>query len=201
MKGLFIWVPKVAGSSIYHTLRPHGMHHDFSDTAKPYEGHEIVTFGHISIHKLLKSGHVDWNDYDCAFKFMLVRNPFDRAVSLYHHYRKHGQARMSFVNFCELLVNTKTRPGLRNVQGFSQAAPQVCWMPKDIDFVGRYESLRNDFKIICERLDLPEDIKLKHRRKSKRRPTAEYYNRKARRLIVKKYKEDFMRFKYSERLP
>ena len=108
---------------------------------------------------------------------------------------------MTFNEFCEFLVKTKTRPCLYNVRNFSQAAPQICWMPKDIDFVGRFENLEEDFKAICERLELPDGINLKHRRKSKRRPTAEYYNRKARRLIVKKYKEDFQVFKYSEKLP
>lgn len=99
---LFIWLPKVAGTSIFKVLEKYGCQKlKRKCLYENFENKGWVTFSHVSVLKLLKRKYVDKKFFDSAFKFAFVRNPWDRMVSLYH-YRGYDNI-MSFEDFVYLI--------------------------------------------------------------------------------------------------
>jgi len=104
---LFIWIPKVAGTSIYHILNKYNCSKlkDNKNT-QDFENSGFVTFGHRSIPYLLETNVISKDYLKKSFKFCFVRNPWDRLVSLYC-YTQYDK-KMSFEKFV-LLIQLKYR--------------------------------------------------------------------------------------------
>jgi len=104
--------------------------------------------------------------YESYFKFTIVRNPWARAWSWYRNVMRGGRnARRLNVQpgleFAEFLQRYLGRDALR---------PQLCWLRDfngelPLDFIGRFERLREDFDTVAERLGMP-GLQLPHRRRS-----------------------------------
>ena len=90
---IFLWVPKTAGTSLWHELYfyEEQMLITLEDinTVRPSCG--TYTFGHFSIFQLLEYGLLDPQYYERAWKFSIVRNPYDRAVSLFEYAKLTGE--------------------------------------------------------------------------------------------------------------
>ncbi len=104
---VFIWIPQTAGTAIWTTLNnshcpklkdPYAVRHCFCN-------HGMVTFGHQSYRGLKKTGYVKQSFDDSSYEFCFVRNPYDRAVSSFHYFKKHGvfHANLTFTTFCYIL--------------------------------------------------------------------------------------------------
>jgi len=201
---VFIWIPKVAGSSIFRALRPFGCRriNTLEKIAGEFDSRGCVTFGHIGYASLVDNGAVADSFASEAFCFSFVRNPFDRAVSLWAYLSRFGlfDEDLTFDAFVELVEAGVAPVGLYNTNGLSQANPQIDWFggpnhPQP-DFVGRYESLQSDFAIVCDHLGLPE-LLLPHHNPSERSDYRPYFNRHTRRLVERIYERDFEAFDYS----
>jgi hypothetical protein len=105
---------------------------------------------------------VNQAEYENYFKFSFVRNPWARAFSWYknairdkvHRELLQIEAEITFQQFLERFIG----------KGFLK--PQTYWLEDfngevSLDFVGKFESLHEDFHKVCEHLDLGE-IKLPH---------------------------------------
>ena len=65
------------------------------------------------------------------------------------------------------------------------------------DFIGRIENFKQDFKKICEKIDINAPKKYPHKRKSKRKKDyREYYDEETKKLVEERYKEDLKYFGY-----
>lgn len=115
-KVLFLWIPKTAGSSIYKLLKNSGCRKYISyQDCKQFDNSGIVTFGHIDFNFLLKKKIVSLDYFTTAHKICVVRNPWDRMVSLYFYTRMHE--RMSFDAFVHLIyrkTKLKNQPFIKN---------------------------------------------------------------------------------------
>jgi hypothetical protein len=203
---LFIWVPKCAGTSIYSTLVQHGcLEKRWEDPLQPFDNRGMVTFGHVGIEQLVSAGIVTPGFLKRAFKFAFVRNPFDRAVSLYYYLKKIGcdavPQSLTFEGFCEKLARGDYPPvGLYNYQGLNQCNPMVRWL-KDangrltVDFVGRYETIEQDFRKLCGRIGLRSQ--LPRHNTTEHQPYRKYYNARTREIVEQVYREDLEQFGYS----
>lgn len=202
---LFIWVPKTAGSSLWNALRVGAGMERFDDVdSLPRHGARgPITYVHMGVAALVAAGHVDQFFVERAFSFTFVRNPFDRLVSLYAHLRDHGRidTALDFGAFVQRVSEGVESVGLINYVGLSQANPQVAWLRGADggflpDFVGRYESLGDDFSRLCE--DLGIESRLRHLNRSDRdtgyRP---YYDDTTRSIVESVYAEDLELFGYS----
>ena len=82
-----------------------------------------------------------WSSY---FKFSVVRNPWDRALSIYLNESQNQNLSVDFDKWID--------------EKFSQPCRaywnQSDWLTDDIDFIARYENLEEDFRSICERLNI-----------------------------------------------
>jgi hypothetical protein len=206
---LFIWIPKVAGSSIYRSLREsrcgcrrflnrekqgkvEGPYTDFDNRG-------AVTFGHASVDVLLEHGIVSADYFERAFKFCFVRNPWDRLVSLFH-YRRLDEKYGDFERFCLEFQDQDVEPvGLFNSEHNSQFNDQASWIVgRDgrwlVDFVGRYERLSEDFERICRILGIR--TRLPHRNRADRSHYREYYTPRTVEIVRRKYARDIELFGY-----
>ena len=148
--------------------------------------------GHIKASELVeKMGRGTFSSY---FSFAIVRNPWDRQVSLYTY----------------MLKNTRHRQHelIKSLQSFDRYIEWVCAQDvtyqKDfvtsatgeqlVDFIGKYENLDADFGQICSRIGISATLpKLNI---SKARPYQDYYSQKTIDLVRGKFEPDISLFDY-----
>lgn len=201
---LFIWIPKNAGTSIYHTLRTKNQTEDVAlTTLEKFKKFNKLprgfsSIGHLSFKEIKEQRILDQEYLSNCWKFAFVRNPYSRIVSLHRHIG--GNTTLE-----EYLQNIQLYTdliGLYNIKGNSQSNPQYKWIyDKDmnlvVDFIGRFENLQEDFDYICKQLDIePMKIDCKNKRCSStcylRSHTPETIE-----LTKKIYKKDFELLGYS----
>ncbi len=201
---VLIWIPKTAGQSVTTLLQEHGS----AKLKDPFAARHcfpqrgLVTFGHQSYPQLLAAGIVSQAFDHRAFKFCFVRNPYDRAVSLYCYLHKQGRidASWSFRTFAERVADGACEPiGMFNWRGMSQCNPQVRWIHDEqgrsiVDYVGRFECIDNDMAEICDELGITGE--LPRRNVGGNKPYRDYYDDAIRRLIERAYAEDIETFGY-----
>lgn len=201
--GLFVWVPKVAGTSIYKYLHPYGcVKLKSEEQARTFNNSGLVTFGHLSPTELKTSGIVTEEFLNKAFKFAFVRNPFDRLVSFYVYKLQKRKKPVSFEQLCNGLDNIAPI-GLYNSVGWSQARPQSDWLFDEdrcvVDFVGRYENLQSDFDFVCDQLNVPTST-LPKKNVTRHKPYEQYYTPELADKVFKYYYRDFVNFGYKGEL-
>ena len=210
---IFVWVPKTAGSSIYRSLQTIGAQKLITDYAigRYFLNKGVVTFGHYEINSIVRSGELSDAFLEKAWKFSFVRNPYDRAVSLYEYLR--GVDRIpqsvSFKTFCRILENREYEPiGRYNYLGLSQLNPQSAWLMNGdskpiVDFIGRYENLASDVGQVEIGIGLDKGfLSIGHKNKSKRKGSfREYYTAREIDIVRSVYAEDFAAFNYPLELP
>lgn len=182
-KAIFIHIPKAAGSSIISS------------------GVEEV-YGHVGY-----TWYMDRNKkyFDEFHKFTIVRNPWDRLVSAYS-YLSHGNAnamdklwakknikRMSFDEFIRTWLTEE------NAKSWIHFIPQADFIYSNdnqlmMDYVGRFESLSEDFKAISKKLSLPSELQKIN--PSQRDNYQTYYSTKTRDIVQRVYKRDIDLLEY-----
>jgi chondroitin 4-sulfotransferase 11 len=155
--------------------------------------------------------------FQSYFKFAVVRNPWDRLLSDYNYQRKKSRAKDSKLflfteggskrNFAEWVDIALTNPDRYEAQRWGGAvspnihrwSPQIDWICVDgqprVDFVARLERLPEDFRLICQRLNLPV-IRLPHRNRRLHWHYSHYYDRGTRDLVASYYARDIEYFGY-----
>ena len=152
---IFIWIPKCAGNSIESVLN---LQHQVKQYNQPnwkysFKNDCDVTFGHVDIELLLKENILSSNFYNNSFKFCIVRNPYDRAVSLFF-YCKLDQ-KYTFKSWIDYLYQNKhniPKNCLINETWFEDIDnnckdlcnkwnPMYTWIPHDIDKIYYFENL------------------------------------------------------------
>ncbi len=194
---IFFWIPKTGGSSINKILKKYGCcKNRYEESPIPFKNKGISTFGHQDIFNLLKKNVIRKKYYESSFKFCIVRNPWDRLVSLYH-YLEYDEL-MPFDEFCKEIRNIPP-VGPYNVKGLSQANPQVDWIiDKEgeitVNYIGKFENLDQDIKKIFEIIGINEE--LGHFNKTNHKNYREYYNETTKNIVAEVYKKDIEVFNY-----
>lgn len=176
---IFVHINKTGGSSIERALG--------------------APFQHLTALELREHlGDRRWAD---RFSFGFVRNPWDRVVSHYHYRVKTNQTRLGerTVPFDEWVIRAY---GERDPAYYDQPKmfmPQHEWLcdhegRQIVDFVGRFERLREDFAEACRRIGV--DGTLPHLKKSDHRDFRELYSAETRDLIARRFEGDIERYGY-----
>ena len=199
-KFIFIHVYKVAGTSIKKSLEQYAkrpaMRRILSASRLgsriPY--YRWKTFpSHIKADDLKKE--LPDKIYSNFYKFAFVRNPWEWQVSLYHHMlqrNNHYQHELikSIKNFDEYIIWRVNEDRVLQKDFITDSSGQII-----VDFVGRFENLKNDFDHVCNILNI--SISLPHLNASSHMDYRSYYNAKTQRLIEENFSEDIELFGYT----
>lgn len=169
----FVHVPKTAGTSMEWM---------------PFVGGN----GHMTARQLVRRAPLDY------FGWGFVRNPFDRLVACYHAAQQHNAPNRYFsaeMSFAEWVLELP-----RSAARFIHPRPMVdflCWSDGSVavDFVGRYEHLASDWRVVCRMLGV-EHRRLPHMNTSVHRDWREYYTPDLAEHVARLYARDFELFQY-----
>ena len=204
-KFIFVHVPKTAGSSVTRALEPYSDNHPreglrrlLSHLPVP-ESPEAIAFPmHVSARwARLKLPPEVYQGYR---KFCVVRNPYDRAVSLYHylsqrtdHHLYERVSRLSFKGYLDYLARRRRTKNPTQLFYVADAKGQPI-----VDDILRFETLNGDFANLCGDLGMPEKVELPMNNTSDHKPYWEYYSDDYSRELVKDlFTADFQTFGYS----
>lgn len=183
-KIIFIHPSKCAGKSIEHVL-----------------------FG---FRKMQKSIHRTINDYDdeklkSYFKFSIVRNPYDRFVSLYfdskNRVEKDKWENKNFKDFVQYHYNFYKknnkkfiRESMSNVFNIVSIDNKVA-----VDKILKFENLEEDYYNMLKELKIDgKKFKLPHINKSKNsKHYNTYYDTETKKIIAEMYEKDIKYFRYN----
>lgn len=182
-ESIFIHIPKAAGTSIAVSLYGEDPWH-----------YEIKFYRDNYKKKFLKYK-----------KFAFIRNPYDRLFSSYRYsfiqFARNSSTNVAFVtkykSFENFVIDWVTRDNVKNHYFFK---PQVDYLCDEcgrliIDFLGRYETLHDDYLIVSNMLNSNEILgqsnssgeKLNYRK---------FYDKKMIDIVKNAYFDDFKMFNY-----
>ena len=207
-KFIWIWVPKCAGSFIYS-------HPDFKQADHSIAGgHET----YIELTSLIKE------DVSTYFTFAFSRNPYSRIVSAFHHFKKYhnfnyydcfedfildnfrGEDGSLSIQHSKTFKSTYRRRSKSGVTHDDHFKPQSFFMKNhqgavDLNFIGKTESLPEDFNIVCRRLNITE-IDNKILNATEHDSYMSYFEGPRSRakidVVNNIYKQDFINFDYEQ---
>jgi hypothetical protein len=177
LKCIFVEVPKTGSTSIRAIV---------GNPPKP----------HLNIWQLFNS--TDPQRFQSYFKFGFVRNPWDRAVSLYE--RKEGlqlKSRMTFDEFIDWMKfasSTCLHPVPHRYQLDWFVSPHGDVL---MDFIGRYESLEADWGKVAAHLGIGAfQLPRLNVNAQRARDYTSYYTDRTRRIIADRFAVDVEYFGY-----
>lgn len=131
-------------------------------------------------------GNDVWQDY---LKFSFVRNPFDKLVSQYFFNReKFGLRNLSFKQYVKYY---------KDGGQISTFDPKnVNFIDMSIDFIGKFETLQQDFDTLCDKLGIFRR-KLPHINKTNHKNYTEYYDDETREIVTELFEQDLAKYKYT----
>jgi len=178
---IFIHINKTAGTSIGNAI------------GLPIKHHQTA------LEVIARIGKDKW---DSAYKFTLVRNPWDKVVSHYEYRKKRNKTdlashEISFLDWVRKTYGPDKDPFYYNNPKAFQ--PQVEWLKDDegvisIDFIGKFESINEDFSQIRNAIGI--DAELPHLNASKRPGYRHYYDDESREIVAQWFHEDIKLFGY-----
>ena len=144
-------------------------------------------------------GTESWNNF---FKFAFVRNPWSLAVSRYHWNKRGVDCSVEdFNNFLTKYCSDEAHWGPAHYYVNDLQQNYITLDGKEeINFIGKLETLKDDFETICSILNLPA-LKLS-RGKGNYKPKhfkhyTEYYNDNTRALVERYFSSDVNMFEYT----
>jgi len=159
---------------------------------------------HKCIHTKFEDCMETIQDY---FRFLIVRSPWSRLVSLYHDiltsdlrievlqsFNKQGRSYItplpSFYEFVQLVCDTSDEHANRHYRSQWMSLPPLN---PPIHYLARVEYLKIDWKYISGRFSLPP---LKQLRKTKHKHHSHYFTDKSAEMVSKRYEDDLRIFRY-----
>ena len=179
-KCIFIHIPRTSGTSIEMEL---GVDMDIKDNKKDF----FASDKHLKASEIFNS--INQNTWESYFKFTLVRNPWDRVISIFN------MPAFSDINFLSgksliyFLNHYQPKPHEAGIQCMDYIDRD------DLDFIGKFENRQQDVNFIFKKIGFPDAQNI-HDRKSKHKHYTEYYNEETKQIVAEKYAKDIEYFGY-----
>jgi hypothetical protein len=182
-KCIFVHCQKCAGEAIEFSLSGKS---DRGYRGDMYEGSPEK---HFSVNQYIeRHGESIWRNY---FTFSFVRNPWSRVISWIRYRDKRYNLYNDEIN-TTIIKRELERHHLASNSYFELLSLNT---PDSIDFIGRFETLQEDFNTICDKIGIPQQ-KLPHINKSKHKHYTEYYDEETKQIVAEKYAKDIEYFGY-----
>jgi hypothetical protein len=191
----FIHIPKTAGQSIEDLF-------EFKCDNYHYAGdhHNGYDFSHCTIKNM--QSKIDVSNF---FKFSFVRNPFDRLVSEFFFRPKNGvffkrlkMKKHSFDDFVNGVYQYKLSYDVNKSYDESHLYKQFDFIYIDnkisVDFLGRFENLKNDISTLKKKFNINKNII--HKNKTNHYHYSSYYSTTTKSMVEKIYEKDLNTFNY-----
>jgi hypothetical protein len=188
-QAIFVHIPKCAGLSITKAL--------FGCRAG----------GHSKVGKY--KALLTPQEFERFFKFTFVRNPWDRLVSAYYFLDKGGiggrdmavaaHLRAEYADFRDFVRKGVAVGAYERILHFQSQHRFLCLRKTSaplVDFIGRFETIDDDFRTICERLNVETTLP---KTNTGSRPTRSYrdaYDDETRTIVARRYARDIALFGY-----
>jgi hypothetical protein len=192
-KFIFIHIPKTGGTSIERA---------FNINARTEKDISNSLGNTYSENKHWKTADYETNFpelFDSYFKFMFIRNPWDRLVSRYEWQKfvlpeSHANFQIIKERTFKEFVEQRASPIFTKWSYVdlmhNKSGKRV------VDFVGRFENLQNDFDILCDKIKVQRK-ELSNTNHIKRKHYSEYYDDKTREIVRLVYSKDIEYFGYN----
>ena len=208
---IFVHVPKTGGTSVEFVL---GMHGDKADIGiRPYFSQEIdrerlygQDLQHMTATGLKDALQQQPGVFERYFKFSIVRNPWDRLVSVFA-WTNQKWARGDELSDAEFESSVTRLHGLfaasrsrgQPLRVAPHFVPQVHFLVDRerrplVDYIARYENLQTDWEHIRQKIGV--QAQLPRRMRSHHRPYQSYYTPATRAMVAEIYAEDISAFNY-----
>jgi hypothetical protein len=200
---LFVHVPKTGGNSIQSRLAAYS--DDRLVVAGPHqdgvERFEIRSDQYaITKHSTLRDyqRQLEPSLFDRLFKFAVVRNPWDRLISFYFspHRGSVEWDRQAFVRFLSEVPPVRSyvmsNSWFERVTSSARIGPARRWvgpLDRDLDTLLRFETLERDYRMVCERLQIPYEP-LPRRNASDHQAYTRYFDEELVRIVGERYRDE-----------
>jgi hypothetical protein len=143
---------------------------------------------HLFAREYAGFGYLSKQAFASAFKFTIVRNPYDRLVSEFR-YRKRNNGR-NFREFVQSLPDTRDRHLVAQSEFVMDSEGRLM-----VEEILRFEALPDCFTDVAQRV-FGAPVGLPHANRSQSEVPAEAQETALRRLIYRHYEQDFDLFGY-----
>lgn len=166
----------------------------FGKSALPIPKIARMQHGHITAREIRP--HLDSEIWDEYFKFAIVRNPFDRFVSVCYFLNRDNDAFSR--NALPWMKNALSRPRFRERVLVRPQMEQLSDTDGDlaVDYIGRYESLQASLDEVMSRLGLPP-AELEQKNSSEHASYQDCYDAELKAMVGEMYAQDIEGFDYS----
>lgn len=206
-KFLFIHNPKAAGSSVSSALQQYRysnlfgrakaglairMKRKFNLKLKLNSNDYPVHTATADLKKLIPA-----NIFNSYYKFGFVRNPWDWQVSLYHYIRKdknheHHHLVNTFKTFDEYIRWRVAGHVFDQKSMFYDQEENLL-----VDFVGKFETLNEDFDSVCNKLKLNTSLPHLNSSREKSNSFLKFYTPETLKLVEDAFADDIRLFGYT----
>lgn len=202
-KLLFVRIPKNASTSIYKHLGQNNV--IFREREKFTINSHKPLYKNLfdPTHATVREIQSILPDFESYLSFAIVRNPWDRMVSMYlfaerkRLWWQHGFATMPpFEEFCELALKCKKM----GTTDFFPSLPQSFWLQDgSVNEILRFETLKEDFSRFLEKNEIKNISQEIPRLNSSNRSKdyRDFFSEKTRQIVKQVHNEDIIRFQYS----
>jgi hypothetical protein len=193
-KFIFVHIPKTGGTSIEKL---------FNNSFYGWDKKHCLWKQHCSIHQMQSVYGIDIDNY---YKFSIVRNPWDRAVSDYKWWTRASSPFFDFLKNTTFEDYLLIRNGYEKINHLNDSAGRADHFYAQYSFIEidgancmnriiRFENLQKDFNIVCDEISLRKQ-QLPHTNKTKHKHYTEYYDDKTREIAAERYAKDIEYFGY-----
>jgi hypothetical protein len=206
---LFVHIAKTGGTSVRSALNKLRWHDPMYYLMWPCHrlsgltGHKLGTRFPRHSHIIAAKEMLPAEFYDELFKFAFVRNPWDLQVSSFHHIQRERPQYMEgitdFNEFMRWKFNPE-RPYQYHIDtSLSLQSDYLVDLHgvKQVDFLGRYESLNDDFLHVCNTIGIPAS-ELPHKRKAgdRKQDFRSYYADDVAEQVAQHFQRDIAMLEY-----
>ena len=206
---LFVHIAKTGGTSVRDSLwrckwtDPYRIPQFICSELSSLTGHRIGAKFPRHAKAIAAKEMLPRETFEKLFKFAFVRNPWDLQVSSWHHLRRERphlvEGIADFEAFLRWKLDPHRPPQYHADMSIELQSDYVIDLHGNliVDFIGRYESLVEDFAESCRRIGIAQP-ELLHSRKAgdRQKDYRRYYSDTTAALIAEHYRADIERFGY-----
>lgn len=190
---IFVATPKTASGTIHWHFNQPPLYDGF---------HPFFMAKYHHPYRWILNDHPETANY---FSFGFTRNPWDRMVSSWFEFTSNqghidiwSAELTKYKDFTEFVLDFPTSQWSQEIH-FQPASWYLGCGTEQVDFIGSYENINEDFKTILQRIGMPElDIVDQQKlRKSIRHPDyQQYYTERTIQIIGDHFYDDIINFGY-----